>query len=255
MRTFPRKLFFPLLAIAALTQACSQTSFSTGAPDGVSAQINGGNSCPPLMNQSVPVKIVLVVDASGSNADGSRSVGTDNYKNLRGGSIQNFFDKYKTQGNFSWSFLVFQESSAYSLIPQGFSSFPGDMQQAISDFYSIQDQGGTPYRAALSRARQVIQQDSSTANTKYMVVFISDGLPDPVVSNSTLQSDIQDLISVRPGQITLSSIYYGTFNQEASDRLAMMASFGSGGFLDANSSSGQTFSIESAIQGPGNCGP
>lgn len=254
MKKYPGKLLILLVALVALNPACSKTSFSNQDTDGSVGQI-GAQTCSPLVNQTLPVKVVLVVDASGSNANQGNLYGTDPYKNLRGGSIQTFFDKYKGLSNFSWGFILFHETSAYSLIGSGFSTQPSQMQNAISDFYSIYDEGGTPYRAALSRARQLIQSDAGTQDTKYIVVFISDGLPEPAVSNSTLQSDIQSLMASKPGQVSLSTIYYGSINQQAADRLGMMASYGAGGFLDANTSYGQTFSIDSVIQVPGTCSP
>lgn len=255
MRRVSKKHFLSLLIMAGLGPACSNSSFSNLEKDGAAAQINGGNACTSLVNQTLPIKVILVVDTSGSNADQVNSYGTDHYKNLRGGSIQTFFDKYRTHGNFSWGFVVFQDSSAYSLISTGFSNQPADMQNAIRAFYNISDGGGTPYRPALARARQMIQNDGSGEDTKYIVVFISDGLPDPAVSNSTLRSDIQALLAARPGKVSLSAIYYGHINDQAAERLAMMANYGEGGFLDANTSYGQTFSIESVIQIPGTCAP
>ena len=126
------------------------------------------------------------------------------------------------------------------------------MQQAINRFYSVQDSGDTPYAAALDMARSAIANDvSSTSDTKYIVVFISDGVPDPAISDSALVSRVNSVLNAKPGQVTLSSIYYGSYNQEAADRLDMMAYYGHGGFLDANSSYGKTFQIESVIQVPG----
>ncbi len=265
MTAFPKTLCLTLMILAGLNQACSEKSFSTGAPDSKQGLI-GGNGNPTcrdqLSEQTVPVKVVLVVDTSGSNVRQGTNPGTDPDKRQRGGSIQDFFNSYRNQTNFSWSFLVFQGSSAFSLIGNSsvapnFSLDATEMQQAINRFYDGFDEGNTPYRAALAKAHQAILNDySSTRETKYIVIFISDGVPDPAVSNSTLRSDIENLMAAKPGQISLSSIYYGPYNQEASDRLAVMALYGGGGFLDANSSNGQTFQIESVIQVPGtNCQP
>ena len=247
-----------LIALMNLVSACSDKSFSVGPASDKTANLNGGAVCTDqLRDQVVPVKIVLVVDTSGSNAGGSSSVGTDPSKNMRGQAIQNFFDRYRTAGNFSWSFLIFGDNQAYSLIggtysTPDFSSRPQDMANAIQNFYGVDDYGNTPFRAALSLSRQAISDDwSRTSDTKYVVVFISDGVPDPAVSNQTLQSDVSSILGQAPGQVTFNTIYYGPYSQSASNRLLMMANSGNGRFLDANQSSGQTIDIESVIQVPG----
>lgn len=247
-----------LVTLMSLVSACSDKSFSVGPASDKTANLNGGAVCSDqLRDQVVPVKIVLVVDTSGSNAGGSSSAGTDPNKSMRGQALQSFFERYRTAGNFSWSFLIFSDDQAYSLIggsylTPGFSNRPQDMSNAIQSFYGVDDYGNTPFRAALSMSRQAIQGDwSRTADTKYVVVFISDGVPDPAVSNQTLQSDVSSILGQAPGQVTLNTIYYGPYSQSASNRLLLMANSGNGRFLDANQSSGQTIDIESVVQVPG----
>lgn len=254
-------------------QNCSDTKFGTAASsseEGSNSSSSSSNSSSSsedtcteqLQTTTLPVKTLFIVDTSGSNASDSKSSGSDNDKSVRGGSIQQFFSTYSSHANFAWGFLTFSGSSATSLIGSTsnpvFSASPQSMQNAISSFYGMRDGGLTPYRAALSLARQTVLNDtqSSTSNTKYVLVFLSDGLPDPEVSDSTLISDIQSIIALRPGQITFNTIYYGGVDNVANQRLRTMATAGNGQFLDTNSNStGKYFVISDVISVAGlNCG-
>lgn len=263
MKILLKKSVLSLALVAGLSPACSQKSFTANDGDGAKLIDGNGNLVcrDQLVQQTVPVKVILAVDASGSNVDQGRYYGSDPNKSARGGSIQTFFNTYSSKSNFSWNFIAFMGASATSLIGNSsvnpyFSTNPGEMQQAINRFYGLADSGDTPYAAALDMVRSAIAGDASyTTDSKYIVVFISDGVPDPAISDSALISRVKGVLNTRPGQVTLSTIYYGSYNQEASSRLEMMADYGNGGFLDANSSYGNTFQIESAIQVPGTLCP
>lgn len=235
--------------------ACSQKNFALDESASLSAagSPNGALCTDTLQSVSVPVKVVLSVDMSGSNLphedmEGISRPGNDIDKSRRGGAIQNFFNAYANRSNFSWSFLTFQHESSSSLIPASmnsglFTSSPAQMQSAINLFYSRVDRLGTPYMAALLKIAQAIAEDpTATEDTKYIVVFVSDGKPDPAVATSDLIMAIQSILQLAPGQVTFSTIYYGLPNAETTARLATMASAGGGAFLDA--SNGQVPSIE-----------
>lgn len=216
-----------------------------------------------LQTIQVPVKVLFVVDTSGSNLQADDGgIGSDPYKTYRGNSIQAFFNSYSTMPNFSWGFITFQDYTANAIIgwsPEqpAFTASPLDMQQAIESFYQIEDNYNTPYRSALGLASSAIYGDfPSTPHTKYVVVFLSDGMPVPSVAEQTLISDVQNLVATAPGQVSFNTIYYGSINQEASTRLYNMSVAGLGRFLDTNTPNGRSFPIESVIRIPGiDCTP
>lgn len=253
-RIFTHLIFATL--ILGLFENCSKTNFS-GSDDTSSTQ-----SCSSeLRTLTVPIKLLFVVDTSGSNADGPYYSGSDPGKSIRGGSIQKFFNDYGSHSNFSWGFITFSGSTARSLIgSSSSSSFTTNktvMQNAINSFYSLVDSDLTPYRAALLLATQALASDPTwTKDTKYIVVFISDGVPDPYVDDATLQSDVSTLMNQHSNQITFNAIYYGTYDADASDRLTKMTSIGHGKFLDTNTNqSGTDFEISDTVNIPGeNCG-
>jgi hypothetical protein len=120
---------------------------------------------------SIPIKVLFVVDQSGSNAKAYKGLrngtcggragcvpATDPKKTFRSGSISDFFNRYKTKQNFSWGFESFQKKVAQSLIWENkvnvaFGKAQA-MQAAIIKFQKDRDGGATPYLAALTRETQ-----------------------------------------------------------------------------------------------------
>lgn len=207
-----------------------------------------------LQSVTVPVKMLFIVDTSGSNADDYIYSGTDSDKSLRGGSIDEFFAEYKVKDNFSWGFITFSGISATSLIGSDssptFTSSVTTMSSAISNFYKISDYGGTPYVAALDLAAKAVTNDTTYSSTdKYVVIFLSDGVPDPVVADDVLASKVKNVLAQHSGQVTFNTVYYGPTSSSASSRLRAMAGAGNGQFLDVSSASAQqSFKIEDVAQ-------
>lgn len=242
--------------VMAITAGCSKANFSRGDSESGALGLDGGSALVParctevLQTVMAPVKVILSVDTSGSNVSSTKAPATDPTKSRRGNAIQSFFSSYSGRSNFSWSLLHFQEGYSASLIAGNFSSNASQMENAINLFYSIQDRGSTPYVEAIRRIGQVIASDSSaTSSTKYIVVFVSDGRPDPEVDFSVLMSEIQRVTGFAPGQITFNTIYYGPTNLDAVTRLKSMAAVGGGSFADA--SDGASIAIEAAVRVPG----
>lgn len=243
-----------------LTTGCSDKSFafrngagSTGANiDEVDGTVRQECS-DQLKDLTLPIKLLFVVDTSGSNAGVD---GTDNNKVVRGQSIQEFFDLYKGKINFNWAFNVFSGTTSNALIgaassQPAFTAQATVMQNAITNFRGIVDGGTTPYIAALDLAYTAIANDTNrTAQTKWVVVFISDGLPNPDVPVSTLTAKVSTIVNLIPGQVTFNTVYYGPTDATAAGRLQAMASTGAGKFLNTNNS-GRSFPIQDVVSVPG----
>ncbi len=267
---------FYLLVAVAISAGCSQKSFNvdstaggpnatgdtptpTPTPPGTTPTPTAPTCRTVLHTTTVPIKLMFIVDTSGSNQwNDNGGVGSDPNKTYRGGSITQFFADYSRYSNFNWGFATFSGTTAQALIGLSstqpmFSPSAYDMQNAINNFYSIADGYNTPYQAAIQMAKYAIQNDPGrTAQTKYIVVFLSDGLPVPPVSDATLADDVRSVTGLVPGQVSFNTIYYGTSNAQASGRLSMMASVGGGRFLDTNTNpSGRDFPIDHTITIPG----
>lgn len=216
---------------------------------GVITQTGGPNCRDELKSLTVPVKMFFVVDVSGSNFE-NQGPGSDPDKVVRGGSMTRFFNSYSTKSNFAWGMITFAGSSATTLAA---NSSAASMSGALSTFMQLRDSGSTPYIAALNETKNRIAADTGRApGTKYVVVFLSDGLPNPMVSDANLNSAVTSILNTVPGQISFNTVYYGRTDAAASGRLRMMSQTGGGNFLDTNTNpTGQAFLISDLINIPG----
>ncbi|MGE4130443.1 MAG: hypothetical protein AB7F86_02330 [Bdellovibrionales bacterium] len=253
-------LIFGSVVLMAGFQNCSETKFSSDAgssggggvslgnndddASGVVTQTGGPNCRDELRSLTSPVNMIFVLDASGSNVS-DPPPGSDPNKAVRGDSIQRFYNSYKDKTNFSWSFIYFKGNSATTLLSAGNAS---SMQAAINAFMAESDNGNTPYVAALNKTADTV----NTSGVKNIVVFMSDGKPNPPVNDSTLNSNVTAILNKAPGAVSFNTVYYGPTNPEASSRLSMMASTGQGNFLDTNvNPTGNAFLISDLVIVPG----
>lgn len=262
-----------LVAVAVLSfQNCAKANFSGGNDPSVlgspntdqgivrdnlnQPNTNPGSCYTVLHQQTVPVKMLFVVDTSGSNRGFN---GTDDRRVVRGESLQTFFNDLGTRANFNWGFITFHASIATPMIASGvlpiFSSQTADMQNALNAFKAnYQDDGGnTPYEAALDMAQQAILNDRGSNDSKYIVVFLSDGMPDPAVATDVLINHVRQIVGTKPGRVTFNTVYYGSGgNTAAIERLSGMAKAGSGNFLNTNLNPTQkSFLISNIVNIPG----
>ena len=165
--------------------------------------------------------------------------------------------------------MTFAGTAAHSLINVAgddqnpyMSANPNDLQFAIDTFYLSTDDGATPYKSAINMVTKAIATDrdlDSADSPQYFMILLTDGFPTDYGTPSTgfdlssLQADVQTLLSVAPGRISLSAIYYGQVNdQNAISLLQMMVSAGHGQFARANSV-GSSLTIDDVIPGT-SCG-
>src|ERR1035437_3501351 len=129
---------------------------------------------------------------------------------MRAGSITRFFTHYGNRSNFAWAFEDFQGTGANALITNaGMPVFSNAlaMQSAITTFKTINDAGGTPYMSALNMATQSIANDpdlNSAANPQYIVVFMSDGQPDPTDQPQAIINQVGAIVALHPGKVTFN---------------------------------------------------
>lgn len=268
VRNFIKKagLSLALLTLIVSFQNCAEQKFSSGGAGSSGGQVNlgtsdddasgvitqtGGPNCrDELKALTTPVRMIFVVDVSGSNTGNN---GTDPQKAVRAGSIQRFYNSYANKTNFSWSFITFANNSANTLIANANSAA---MQGAINTFNGMDDKGETPYVAALNQTEASIVNDGARpANVKYIVVFFSDGMPNPAVNDSTLAANVTEIkkaSGLANDPVSFNTVYYGQNNQDAHDRLQMMAQVGGGNFLDTNvNPTGNAFLISDLVIVPG----
>lgn len=208
-----------------------------------------------LHSLQTPLKVLFVVDMSGSNALSSGSLpATDPNKTFRGGALQNFLAEYGAKTNFSWGFLAFNANTITPLVKVGQSLFgsAADMTSGLLAFQSKEDVGNTPYQLAINQASVAITSDPDfSPDVKYAVLFMSDGIPSQPYSVDDLKNGVKGMLNLSPKQISFNTIYYGESNYEASALMQQLAITGQGKFLNVNASSGATIAISDVITIPG----
>jgi Mg-chelatase subunit ChlD len=219
----------------------------------------------------MPIKILFVVDTSGSNSrdfnpfpgggcDVTRGCvpATDPEKKFRAGSISDFFEKYKGKNNFSWGFETFSRDSVESFVGHDSTDLFGDtksMENAINLFVEDQDKGRTPYLAALKSVRAALESDPELHSTdpvppRYNIVFMSDGYPTDS-SPSEINAEVESISSMSPTRISFSTIYYSTLSDPiAADILQNMAWVGGGQFVNVDTNAHETLNIQDLIMLP-----
>ncbi len=268
---------------AILLAGCNPVKFGTNNPAAANGPGTTGTepgtpppkSCTATNVEAITrlTKIYFLVDTSGSNIESTYNPGTcgasscltpatDPTKAFRGGAISDFLNRFSHKGNFHWGFAVFSQDSAHALINNGndqspiFATPANVLQFALNTFSTIQDYGNTPYHSALSMAATAISNDPdlhSAAHPNYFVILLTDGFPTDYYiqgqfNSQLMTNDIQSLLATAPGQVNLSSIYYGLANDPtAINLLKSMASMGGGQFAAATSTN--QFKIDDVIPG------
>jgi hypothetical protein len=146
-----------------------------------------GSVCTSDPTEAVfPVKIMLIVDCSGSMQF------TDPASNAaapgRQAAVRKVVDRFKNNPAVSFSIIEFNgkvsvNGSSASSANGGFTNNAAVLDQALANL--AQAEITTDYQGALTTAYEVLQQDMfgtspvDRARTKYVVIFFSDGGPNP----------------------------------------------------------------------------
>ena len=245
-----RSLVMMVLLISA---GCSNVRLERMKEPGVSP-LSKGEFCtqePTDIGRSV--KFLFIMDKSGSNIGGSiTGRGTDMNNVKRAGNFESFYNKNKANSNIQWGMIAFQEGGGGTrpLIDvdggTGFTNIDSEVQAGLDRLRGEADEGGTPYRAALTTARAAIERDMRKypeMSSTYWVFFISDGEPtDGTESNpSELDTLVTSLRAPSPNSIFFSSAYYGPDNPRGEQRLKRMAQVGEGRYVNFNSTDSLDF--------------
>lgn len=210
-------------------------------------------------------KILFVVDVSGSNVQNSPGKpASDPDKSFRYNAMKKFLDKFRSRTNFQWQLVTFGKNSASSYLKSStngrpnFTANPTEMDKALAAFLKIsENNNGTPYLKAFDEITANVNNDPDrTKNpdpSNYIVVFISDGLPTDLNSTrftgTAWETNAVKLLSLSPGRLTLTTVYYGERSPSAAENMAAMAHRLGGQFVDANVA-GYDFNLEDSMNMP-----
>ncbi|MGZ3769136.1 MAG: vWA domain-containing protein [Bdellovibrio sp.] len=212
---------------------------------------------PGVITSNAIVKVLFVMDTSGSNAYASQgALASDIGKVWRLQTINNFFTQHQTN-NFYYGLISFSNNVTYEIADSaGNGIFSNDLsvvQAGIQSFQNIKDDGATNYQNPLQVAKTMIENDmnaNASQNALYVMVIVSDGMATDYASVSEMDPDVEAIVNLAPSKITLNSVYYYNTNGDPSQAgfLQEIAKLGSGSYLNADAS--QPININSSFTIP-----
>jgi hypothetical protein len=261
----PIKMVAGILALSLVLsfQNCSKARFASEVSSSALNSLTGnsGGNDPSCGTNSVTenkiVKVLFIMDTSGSNEGSFFSEGTDPNKKWRSATFNNFIDQYKSKSNFYYGLITFQGVEARAQIKvNGVAGFTNDMavvNSGYNSFMSTTDYDATPYKAALGMAATMIKGDlavNASQKASYVVVMVSDGQATDYQSPDDVIPDVQAIVDLAPNQISLNGVYYysSVLKDSETTYLKNISKVGGGSFITANSN--QVLSINDVIQIP-----
>lgn len=223
-----------VLPVLFFYQNCSDLRLKGIPSEPVNIASSGALCVSPPAEAEQQTKFLFVIDKSGSNGT-SDPGGTRRMSGMRA-----LYDRFGPDPLTRWGVISFRNGTANAEITAGgIPTFTqdGNLVNAAINSFATGDGGGTPYIAALSLARTAVDNDireNPTARHLYNIIFLSDGVPDPPVTDQVLDATVRDLIRLSPNRIFLSTGFYtgATDNPTARARLSRMAEVGNGRFVN-----------------------
>ncbi|NRB41934.1 MAG: VWA domain-containing protein [Pseudomonadales bacterium] len=191
-------------------------------------------------------KILFAIDTSGS-------MGTADPDDLRYQAAQNFISQNIDQKNLHFEVLLWDEAiEASTKNPSGSDGFTQSLDNINATLALGETGGGTNYEATIKKIESDIaadmtnvDDDTSQANSSYIVVFLSDGEPsggneDPVQLTAMVSAMKERILAMGARKFQLHSYYLSANedpnmpNLEASSLLRNMATAGGGSFTRFN---------------------
>jgi hypothetical protein len=174
---------FLVLSFLFVCVSCQSTPLEKIPPPVISVDnelaLQGTVCASPPQNAVFPVKILFVVDVSGS------MVVTDPAK-VRVQGVNTVIQKYNGLPGVEFAVLAF--SSSIVNVTNGFTDQPdmGAIDTAISQADDLTDDQGVLGAAyELLSTDMVASTPAERARSKYIIIFFTDGIPDPVCSADT----------------------------------------------------------------------
>lgn len=209
--------FTELASKSAVSESGTGSAQDTGLPNDPSSPnaTDSGTCVPTSVTSNSVVKVLFVVDASGSNVMNVGGPGTDPDKAWRLATLNNFIDSYKNRANFNFGLISFKRDSATPHIQSnGKAIFTNNItvvSAGVTSFKNTEDVGATPYKAALAMTKDIIANDLSVnaaQKATYVVVLISDGQPTDYSSPEEVIPDVAAIRALAPSRVSLNSVFY-----------------------------------------------
>lgn len=197
-----------------------------------------------VVNPAKKVKILFLVDSSGSNFGEFGTVPSDPTKKWRANTLRKYITQYVGKENIFFGLALFKGTSAKAKITvdsqPGFSNNRAEVAEGFRGFLRTADGGNTPYKAALKMAKDMIAADlqkNSADQASYSVVTISDGHATDYKNPQDVIPDAASIVELAPSRITLNSVFYSARKVRSAvpPYLKSIADIGNGAFIMASS--------------------
>ena len=226
-----------LFFICFLAAACTDIDLQHYEPD-ITTNIQGVFCTEDPQEINFPVKILFIIDTSGSMAF------TDPEAN-RALAVEEVINEYNTNSGASFGIIRFSGSSIS--LTGGFTKDPAELNDAILQLREAD--GVTNYRGAIGTATNLLSGDilgsdlGERVRSRYVVIFLSDGLPFPPDTNryEDIYEDVQNLMELENldvGQIRFHTAFLNSPDtpfdvaNEARQLLQNMATLGQATFTN-----------------------
>ncbi len=244
------------LQLVAPSTLTNQTEASTAPASSGPVQ-----NCTDVLNVTQEnLKIIFMVD----NSDSTNQ--TDSKKYYRDQILRNFVNQYRDKQNFKYSFAWFgAQAVVWDKVQKQFVSKTqnafgdsADFEKALDSFDSLGTQYGTAYNAAFTSIKDIVNNSTTPGDGwKYVVVFMSDGMPTDLGKGTNITTQIKALATnlttqaqSLSTQASVSSIYFGpSTSTPAITNLQILSQAGSGIFVDTNTVSNIMISDSISIPG------
>lgn len=247
-----------LISITGLVVSCSDVRLAQPNDGNQSNGLSKGEFCLNDPEDIRPVtKVLFIVDKSYSNTlvllpDGGTLPGNDPGAQKRGETIDKVVRKNAGKDYYRYGLVafIFAQGDAYTTDPQtgkaGFTPNPDDMFKATQKLRDVADDGETPFIEGLETSLKMIksdQQDHKDEKSRYVVIFLSDGIPTVGQSDNRIFDLVREIKTAGGDLVFNTGFYgdYGNYTQNAKDRLKEMARIGDGKFFDFNTSTDWDF--------------
>lgn len=231
------KCLAAVLTFMILAAACSSVELGHYEPN-ITTEIQGVFCTEDPQELSFPVKILFVIDTSGSMAFTDPEA-------QRALAVSDVINEYNTNPGVSFGVIRFSGSSV--LLTPGFTKDPAELDDALIQLREAD--GVTNYRGAIGQATNLLAGDilgsdlGERIRTRYTVIFLSDGLPYPPDTNryEDIYQDVQSLMQLENldvGELRFHTAFLNSPDtpfdvaEEARELLQNMATLGQGTFTN-----------------------
>ncbi len=217
--------------------ACSDVELSRYEPN-VTTEVRGVFCTENPQELVFPVKILFIIDTSGSMAFTDPEA-------QRAQAVGEVINEYNDNPGVSFGVIRFSGSSI--ALTDGFTKDPAELDDAVMQLREAD--GVTNYRGAIGQATNLLSGDILGADlgervrSRYVVIFLSDGLPYPPDTNryEDIYADVQRLMQLETldvGEIRFHTAFLNSPDtpfdvaEEARQLLQNMATLGQGTFTN-----------------------